>query len=164
LVDMYAKCGSMEDAHRVFNKILSLGTRWYLDVKYGQRQKALELYQQMQQECVQPDRETFEHMCQCTGTWRGQMCSWVDHWNWVGFWCYCGNRPVTKVCKMWELGGCSQVQQDAFTWCGHLECAPHSQAQNIWKLSSSLWWQSLSRSCHYCHLPIQWATIFNTFI
>jgi pentatricopeptide repeat protein len=26
LVDMYAKCGSMEDAHRVFNKILSLGT------------------------------------------------------------------------------------------------------------------------------------------
>ncbi len=27
LVDMYAKCGSMEDAHRVFNKILSLGTR-----------------------------------------------------------------------------------------------------------------------------------------
>ncbi len=50
--DMYAKCGSIEDAHRVFNKMLSHDVvTWNVmifgHVKYGQGQKALELYQQM---------------------------------------------------------------------------------------------------------------------
>jgi len=58
LVDMYAKCGSMEDAQRVFNKLPSHDVvTWNLmifgHVKYGQGQKALELFQQMQEECVQ---------------------------------------------------------------------------------------------------------------
>ncbi|CAK9252120.1 unnamed protein product, partial [Sphagnum jensenii] len=55
LVDMYAKCGSMEDAERVFNKMLSqdvvIWTTMILGyVKCGQGSKALELFQQMQQE------------------------------------------------------------------------------------------------------------------
>jgi pentatricopeptide repeat domain-containing protein 1 len=64
LVDMYAKCGSMEDAERVFNKMLSpdvvTWTTMILGhVKCGQGSKALELFQQMQQEGVQSDPVTF---------------------------------------------------------------------------------------------------------
>ncbi len=64
LVNMYAKCGSMEDAGRVFNKMPSLDVvSWNAmilgHVRYGQGQKALELFQQMQQEGVQPGRVTF---------------------------------------------------------------------------------------------------------
>ncbi|CAK9206960.1 unnamed protein product [Sphagnum troendelagicum] len=59
LVDMYAKCGSMEDAERVFNKMLSRNVVTWTTmilgyVKCGQGSKALELFQQMQQEGVQP--------------------------------------------------------------------------------------------------------------
>ncbi|CAK9213960.1 unnamed protein product [Sphagnum jensenii] len=61
---MYVKCGSMEDASRVFNKIPSHNVvTWNMmlfgHVKCGEREKALEPFQQMQQEGVQPDPVTF---------------------------------------------------------------------------------------------------------
>ncbi|KAH8956695.1 hypothetical protein BDL97_07G055400 [Sphagnum fallax] len=64
LVDMYAKCGHMEDALRVFNKMPSRDVvTWSAlilgHVKYGQGQKALELFRQMQQEGVHPDTVTY---------------------------------------------------------------------------------------------------------
>ncbi len=64
LVDMYAECGSMEDTHRVFNKMSSCNVvAWNPmlsgHVKCGQGQKALELFQQMQQEGVRANSVTF---------------------------------------------------------------------------------------------------------
>jgi pentatricopeptide repeat protein len=64
LVDMYAKCGSIEDAWTVFHKMpLHDVVSWNViilgHVKCGQGQKALELFQQMQQEQVQPTPVTF---------------------------------------------------------------------------------------------------------
>jgi pentatricopeptide repeat protein len=64
LVDMYAKCGSIEDAWRVFNKMPSRDVvTWTAmilgHVKCGQGQKALELFQQMQREGVWPNSVTF---------------------------------------------------------------------------------------------------------
>jgi pentatricopeptide repeat protein len=64
LVDMYAKCGSIDDAWRVFNKmpsqnVVTWSTMILGHVKCGQGQKALGLFQQMQQEGVQPDSVTF---------------------------------------------------------------------------------------------------------
>ncbi len=63
---MYAKCGSMEDAWRVrvFNKMpLQDVAIWNAiilgHVKCAQGQKALRVFQQMQQEDVQPDSVTF---------------------------------------------------------------------------------------------------------
>ncbi|CAM6042280.1 unnamed protein product [Sphagnum compactum] len=55
LIDMYAKCGSIEDARRVFNKMPSRNVvTWSAmilgHVKCGQGQKALELFRQMQHE------------------------------------------------------------------------------------------------------------------
>jgi pentatricopeptide repeat protein len=64
LIDMYAKCGSIEDAWRVFNRmpmhnVVAWNALILGHVKYGQGHKALELFQQMQQECVEPDKVTF---------------------------------------------------------------------------------------------------------
>jgi pentatricopeptide repeat protein len=64
LVDMYAKCGSIEDAGNVFNKMPSCNVvTWtamiFGHVKCGQGQKALELFRQMQQEGVQLHSFTF---------------------------------------------------------------------------------------------------------
>jgi pentatricopeptide repeat protein len=64
LIDMYGKCGSMEDARRVFNEmpsrnVVSWTTIIFGYVKSGQGQKALELFQQMQQEGVKPNLVTF---------------------------------------------------------------------------------------------------------
>ncbi|CAK9275989.1 unnamed protein product [Sphagnum jensenii] len=64
LVDMYAKCGSMEDAQSVFDKMPSRdAVTWNAMIlgggKCGQGEKALELFSQMQQEGVKPDSVTF---------------------------------------------------------------------------------------------------------
>jgi pentatricopeptide repeat protein len=65
LVDMYAKCGSMEDAQSVFNKMQCRGVvTWTAmisgHVKCGEGHKAMELFRQMQEEKgVQPDSFTF---------------------------------------------------------------------------------------------------------
>ncbi len=64
LVDTYAKFGSMEDANKVFNEMPSQDVvTWNVMicgyVKCGQGQEALELFQQMQQEGLQPAPVTF---------------------------------------------------------------------------------------------------------
>ncbi|KAH9530771.1 hypothetical protein CY35_19G002200 [Sphagnum magellanicum] len=61
---MYAKCGSMEDAQTVFNKmpshdVVTWNSMILGHVKCGQGQKALELFQQMNKEGVKPDSVTF---------------------------------------------------------------------------------------------------------
>jgi pentatricopeptide repeat protein len=64
LVDMYAKSGSMEDAWGVFNKMPTRDrVTWTAmilgHIQCGKGQKALELFQQMQQAGMQPDSLTF---------------------------------------------------------------------------------------------------------
>jgi len=64
LVDMYTKCGNIEDAWKVFNQmptrtVVSWNAMILGHVKCGQGQKALDLFQRMKQEEVQPDPVTF---------------------------------------------------------------------------------------------------------
>ncbi|CAK9238416.1 unnamed protein product [Sphagnum troendelagicum] len=64
LIDMYAKCGSIEDAWSVFNSMpLRDVVAWSAMIlghaKSGHYKKTLELFQQMQQEGMIPDRFTF---------------------------------------------------------------------------------------------------------
>jgi pentatricopeptide repeat protein len=65
LIDMYAKCGSMEDAWRVFNRmqkphsVISWSAMILGYLKREQGYKVLELSREMQREGVQPDPVTF---------------------------------------------------------------------------------------------------------
>ncbi|CAM6035145.1 unnamed protein product [Sphagnum compactum] len=64
LVDMYTKCGSLEDAQRVFNimpsrDVVTWSAMILGHVKCGQGQNALKLFRQLQQEGVQPNSVTF---------------------------------------------------------------------------------------------------------
>ncbi|CAN5958558.1 unnamed protein product [Sphagnum jensenii] len=64
LVEMYAKCGSMEEAQRIFNNmtthdVVAWNAMILGHVKCGQGQKALEFWQQMQDEGVQPAPVTY---------------------------------------------------------------------------------------------------------
>jgi pentatricopeptide repeat protein len=61
---MYAKCGSMEDASKAFKKmplldVVAWNTMIFGHVKCGQGQKALELFQEMQKQGVQPELRSF---------------------------------------------------------------------------------------------------------
>eukprot|EP00253_Pinus_taeda_P000868 PITA_00868 len=64
LVDLYAKCGSIETARQVFDKMLKRNVvSWSAMIDgygmYGQGDKALEIFSQMQQRGVKPDHVTF---------------------------------------------------------------------------------------------------------
>ncbi|KAJ7536751.1 hypothetical protein O6H91_12G081800 [Diphasiastrum complanatum] len=64
IVDMYAKCGSIDDACRVFNNmpvrnVVSWSALLGGYAKCGQGRKALELFQHMQQDMLEPDTVTF---------------------------------------------------------------------------------------------------------
>jgi pentatricopeptide repeat protein len=64
LVDMYAKGGSIEEAWRVFNKmplwnVITWNAMILGHVKWGEGQKVLELFWQMQQEGMCPSPVTF---------------------------------------------------------------------------------------------------------
>ncbi|CAM6033774.1 unnamed protein product, partial [Sphagnum compactum] len=64
LVDMYAKCGSLEEAQRVFDSmpihnVVSWNAMILGHVKNGHGRKALEMYQLMQLEGLKPSSVTF---------------------------------------------------------------------------------------------------------
>jgi len=64
LIDMYVKCGRMNDAQSVFNKMPSHSVVSWIamilgHVKCGQGQRALDLFQQLQKEGVALESVTF---------------------------------------------------------------------------------------------------------
>ncbi|KAI5084167.1 hypothetical protein GOP47_0000336, partial [Adiantum capillus-veneris] len=75
LIDLYAKCGSLEDARNVFDgswnrNIVSWGTMIAGHAHYGQGFMALDLYRKMQQEGLKPEHATFVSAikaCCCVG-------------------------------------------------------------------------------------------------
>lgn len=64
LVNMYSKCGTLEDAQSVFDRmqqhdVISWNVIISAYCKHGCGKKAMQLFQQMQQEGVEPDEVTF---------------------------------------------------------------------------------------------------------
>jgi pentatricopeptide repeat protein len=113
---MYAKCGSMEDAARVFNKMPSRNVvLWNMmisgHVKCGQGDKALELFGQMQQEHVQPDPVTLVAVLNACASVaaleEGRSAhEQIIHSRW--------DSDVyldSSLVDMWEYGGCLQGVQ-----------------------------------------------------
>jgi pentatricopeptide repeat protein len=97
LVNMYAKCGSIEDAWRVFHKMTSHDVVYWTvmilgHVKCGQRHWN---YFNKWNRKVCAHRWCYfcrgpECMCQCSSTWQREACSWTDHLMQLLVGCLCG--------------------------------------------------------------------------
>ncbi len=92
LVDMYAKCGTIEDAWRVFNKIPSWNfATWNAILKgcamHGLGEEALKHFEQMQEDGVQPKSYHFYlssvilEPCRSSG-WRDALFCFDEHSLW----------------------------------------------------------------------------------
>ncbi|CAK9878571.1 unnamed protein product [Sphagnum jensenii] len=115
LVDMYAKCGSMEDAWRVFNKmplhdVVTWNALIFGHVKCGQGYKALELFQQMQQEGVQPNTITF-----------------------VGFLNACASEAALEEGRLFNKIPCCDVVSWNIMISGHVKCGQGHKALALFR-------------------------------
>jgi len=121
---MYAKCGSIEDACKVFNKmpshdVVTWNAMIFGHVKCGQEQKALELFQQMQHEGVQPDPVTFVgvlHACASVLALEEERCA---HEHIIQNSCesdsFVGSSLVSKYAKCESM----EDAQRCSMWCPH---------------------------------------------
>jgi pentatricopeptide repeat protein len=148
IINMYVKCGSMEDAFKVFHSmpahdvvvwnVMILGY-----VKYGQGQKALALYEEMQHEGVKPNSVTFVGAINACASIIALEQARHIHKQIIDCGCesnlFVGSSLVDMYAKMGEDKGCLQcVQQDAHTWCCGLEC------HDFWKSEMWAWAEGIS--------------------
>jgi pentatricopeptide repeat protein len=151
LVDMYAKCGHMEDALRVFNKMPSRDVvMWSAlilgHVKYGQGQKALELFRQMQQEGVQPDTVTYVGVLNACASIMALDEGRRAHEQIIQSGCeldaFVGNSLVDMYVKCGSMEDAWSVfnkrpSRDAVTWTamilGHVNCGQGQKALDIFQ-------------------------------
>ncbi len=90
LVDMYAKCGSLEDAWSVFNKmparnVVTWTTMILGHMQCGQGQKALGLFQEMKQDDVDPNSVTSVYLpLKRAGVFIRKSFKVV--WSWMSLW------------------------------------------------------------------------------
>ncbi len=151
LVDMYAKCGHMEDALRVFNKMPSRDVvMWSAlilgHVKYGQGQKALELFRQMQQEGVHPDAVTYVGVLNACASIMALEEGRRAHEQIIQRGCeldaFVGNSLVDMYVKCGSIEDAWSVFNkmpscDAVTWTamilGHVKCGQGQKALDIFQ-------------------------------
>ncbi len=154
LVDMYAKCGSMEDAWRVFHKIPTHNvvswTAMILGlVKCGQGERALELFHQMQQQGVQPDPVTFVAVLNACASAMLLDNGRHIHEHIIANGCesnvFVGNSLVDMYVKCGSMEDAWRVfnkmpSRDVVSWTamilGHLKCG---QAQKALALFQQMW-------------------------
>ncbi|CAN5962314.1 unnamed protein product [Sphagnum jensenii] len=156
LVDMYAKCGSMEDACRVFNTmpshdVVSWNALLGGFAMHGQGQKALELFRQMQQEGVQPDPVTFVavlNACASVSALEEGRCA---HEQIIRSGCesvvfvrnaFVGSSLVDMYAKCGSMEDawrvfCKMPSQDVVTWTamilGYVRCGQGEKALELYK-------------------------------
>jgi pentatricopeptide repeat protein len=122
LVNMYAKCGNMEDAWSVLNKMPSRNVvTWtvmiFRHVECGQGQKALGLFQEMKQEGVDANSVTSVYLpLKRAGVFIRKsfkvVWSWMSLWGavwWtcmqsVGAWTMVGECSIRCHFELWYLG------------------------------------------------------------
>ncbi|CAK9267147.1 unnamed protein product [Sphagnum jensenii] len=151
LVDMYAKCGSIEDAWTVFSRmavrnVVAWNAMIQGHVKCGQGKKALELYGQMQQQGVQPDPVTFVGLlnaCASSGTLEdGQRlhgdviksgCESVVYVanSLIDMYAKCGS--IEDACKVFH----NMPAHDLVSWnvmiLGHVKCGQGQKALDLFQ-------------------------------
>jgi pentatricopeptide repeat protein len=151
LIDMYAKCGSLEDAWIVFNKmpsqdVVSWNAMILGHVKCGQGQKALELFRQMQQEGVHPNYVTFVGLLNaCASVIALEEGRCVHHHivqSGLEMNVFVGNSLVDMYAKCGRIEDAWKVfhkmpSRDVVTWnamvLGHVKCGHEQKALELFQ-------------------------------
>ncbi|KAH9556847.1 hypothetical protein CY35_07G052300 [Sphagnum magellanicum] len=165
LVDMYAKCGSMEDAQRVFNKMPSRDVvTWTAMIlghgKHTQGQKALELISQMQQEGVKPDSVTFVGVVNaCASLVALEECRCAHRQIIQSGWdlnVFAGSSLVDMYAKCGSMEDAQRVfnnmqSHDVVTWTtmilGHMKCG---QGQRALELFQQMQQEGVQPDSYFC--------------
>ncbi|CAK9270126.1 unnamed protein product [Sphagnum jensenii] len=150
LTCMYAKCGSIEDARRVFNKmpahnVVAWNAMISGHLRCGQGYKALELFQQMQYEGMMPDRFTFVQVLNACASLQALEEGRRIHTQIIQSGCeldvYVANGLVDMYAKCKSMQDAQKVFdrmliRDVFAWnamiLGHVKCG---QGQKVLALS-----------------------------
>ncbi|CAM6062806.1 unnamed protein product [Sphagnum tenellum] len=128
LVDMYAKCGSMEDAKRVFNEmplrdVVSWNTILGGFAMHGHGNEALTYFEQMCEEGVQPDGITFVCLlsaCSHAGLVHEGMCFYASMKE-----VYMISPTVEHYTCMVDLLGRAGHLEEAENMIKSMPCKPH---------------------------------------
>eukprot|EP01018_Ginkgo_biloba_P032089 Gb_22773 [translate_table: standard] len=139
LVDMYAKCGSIENAHNVFDKMTQRDVvSWNVMIVgyaiHGCGKEALLLFQQMQQSVANPDHVTF------LGVLSACCHAGLVHEGWQYFNCMSQCYNVTPAMEHY---GC---MIDLLGRSGHLDEA-HDLIQKMPIKPDTVVWGSLLAAC-----------------
>ncbi|CAN5956405.1 unnamed protein product [Sphagnum jensenii] len=134
LIDMYVKCGSIEDAQEVFNKmpirdVVTWSAMILGHVKCGQGQKALALYRQMQHKGVQPDNVTFMGVLNASCSHAGLLNEGLCYFDSMGF-VYNISATLEHCSCMVDLLGRAGHLQDAEDFINQMSCEPDAA---VWR-------------------------------
>ncbi|KAJ7549626.1 hypothetical protein O6H91_07G060800 [Diphasiastrum complanatum] len=151
LVDMYCKCGSVEDASRVFNNmakvdVISWNTMIAGYARCGQGTQALEMFQQMQKEGVKPDSLTFVAALNACADLAALEDGRRVHWQVIqhGFEAdvVVGSSLINMYTKCGNVEGASKVftnmsMRDVICWnsmiVGYVKCNQGDKALELFK-------------------------------
>jgi pentatricopeptide repeat protein len=158
LVDMYAKCGSIEDCQRVFDKMPSRNVVTWTAiilgyVKCGQGQKALDLFQEMKQEGVHPNAFTFVAVLNACASLVALEDGRCAHEQIIQSGCesdvFVGSSLVDMYAKCGSIEDAWRVfnkmpSRDVVTWTamilGHVKC---QQGQKALELFRQMQWEGV---------------------
>eukprot|EP01018_Ginkgo_biloba_P032084 Gb_05882 [translate_table: standard] len=148
LVDMYAKCGSIENAHQVFNKmprrnVVSWTAMIVGYAMHGQGKEALQLFEQMQHSGTSPNHVTF------VGVLSACCHAGLLDAGWQYFHCMC---QYYRIIPTTEHYGC---MVDLLGRAGHLEEAIDFISKMPVKPEAHVWGSLLS-ACRF-HINIELA-------
>ncbi|CAK9249873.1 unnamed protein product [Sphagnum jensenii] len=150
---MYAKCGSIEEAWTVFEKMPSGNVVTWTTIILGhvqcqQGQKALELFEKMQQEGVQPDSVTFVGVLNACASilaleeGRGQVCRQQIIQSGLESDVFVGSSLVDMYAKCGSIEDAGKVfkkmpSQDMVSWTAmifrHVQCREGHKALELFQ-------------------------------
>ncbi len=140
LIDMYAKCGSTEDAWKVFNEtrmrnVVCWSAMIVGYVRCEQGQKALELSQQMHQDEVEPDSMTFVGILNACASVAALEEGRCVHKQIVQNGCKLDVYVVSSLIDMYAK--CGMSTHDVISWSamisGYVTCRKGQEALDLYR-------------------------------